>query len=218
MIDNPYWDAIKHLVTKSRYPYEGPQIGDIMNYTRMDDGSFFDTFKLRRELTAKYSWSVPSPEAIDFVVKHCNDSILDPMAGTGYWVHVLTQSGVDCVAFDLCPPKRGDETNVFHLDAITHEDIGQADAAMAAALAVPGQTLFLSWPPMSDAAARAVRAFPGTRLIYIGEGNGGCTGDEEFFALLDTHWRMGDIHKLPQWSGIHDFIAVYDRIEAVPQT
>jgi hypothetical protein len=219
VIDNPYWEQIKHLVTKSRYPYEGPQVGDSMNFRSLDGpgGSYFDVFRLRRELTAKYSWSVPSPDAVDFVVKHSNGSILDPMAGTGYWEFLLRQAGVDCDAFDLIPPDLGPE-NLFHIDADTHVEVIPAAAEVSAALAVAGQTLFLSWPPMSDAGARAVKAYPGNRLIYIGEGHGGCTGDDEFFDLLDTQWQMGDVHKLPQWSGIHDFISVYDRIGTVPRT
>lgn len=219
MIDNPYWDQVKHLVSDSQYPYEGPQIGDIMNYRLPNDGTgYFDTFKLRRALTSKYSWSMPSPEAIEFVVKHANGSILDPMAGSGYWEYVLRQSGVDCVAFDLNPPQPDQAVNIYHLETATFVPVTQADAAVAAALAVPGQSLFLSWPPMDDSGARALRAYPGNRVIYIGEGNGGCTGDDQLFTLLDEWWQMSEVHKLPQWSGIHDYIAVYDRIEARPQT
>lgn len=220
MIDNPYWDQIKHLVTPSHYPYEGPQVGDFMHFRTLDgpDGNYFDVFMLRRKLTAKYSWSVPSPDAIAFIAKHSNGSILDPLAGSGYWSYVLKQSGVDCLAFDINPPQVEHHVNIWHQDVATHVEVTQADVETSASLAVAGQTLLLSWPPMSDAGARAVKAYPGDRLIYIGEGHGGCTGDDEFFDLIDTQWKIGDVHKLPQWSGIHDFIAVYDRIGAVPQT
>src|SRR4051812_37608789 len=120
MIDNPYWDAVKdHATPMDRhYSAGGLQIGDFMA-PRMhaDDERFHERlvfWEKRRELAAKYSWSVPDPGAIDFVVEHSRGRLVDPIAGTGYWTYLLTQSGVDCVAYDTIPPTPASEENRWH--------------------------------------------------------------------------------------------------------
>lgn len=46
---------------------------------------------------------------------------------------------------------------------------------------------------------------------YIGEGPGGCCGDDRLFELLDQQWAKVAEHRPVQWFGIHDYVTVYDR-------
>jgi hypothetical protein len=64
---------------------------------------------------------------------------------------------------------------------------------------------------MSDMAYKALKAYTGNKLVYIGENGGGCTADDAFFALLEEKWEEIDEHQPVQWSGIHDWITVYER-------
>lgn len=215
MTENPYWKLVEPHVTPSGNDYEGPQIGD----WRSGAGDYWmQAWALRKEWARLYSWSVPDPDSIAFVRQHANGAILDPMAGTGYWEYVLTQSGVDCVAFDQHPPREDSPDNPWHIGVAQHVRVRQGDAAEIAAICEPERTLFLSWPPMDDSAYKAVKAYRGNRVIYIGEGNGGCTADEDFFELLAASWQETATHKIAQWSGLHDFITVFDRIQTVAKT
>jgi hypothetical protein len=215
VIENPFWKLVEPHVTPPNNNYEGPQIGD----WRSGGGDvWMQAWALRKEWARLYSWSVPDPDSIAFVVKNSNGAILDPMAGSGYWEYVLMQSGVDCVAFDRHPPQSSSGDNQWHEGVEQHVRVRQREAAESAAMCEPERTLFLSWPPMDSGAYEAVKAYRGNRVIYIGEGNGGCTADENFFTLIETSWKQTALHKIAQWSGIHDFITVFDRIQTVAKT
>jgi hypothetical protein len=75
------------------------------------------------------------------------------------------------------------------------------------------RALLLSWPPYDDSFAYEVlEAFPGDTLFYIGEGDGGCTGDDAFFHLLYEDWEEVDYCRDHiSWSGIRDHLTMYRR-------
>lgn len=59
-------------------------------------------------------------------------------------------------------------------------------------------------------AHRALAAYAGSTVIYIGEGHGGCTANDAFFDAL-AHWTVEREVELPQWWGVHDALTVYRR-------
>lgn len=62
------------------------------------------------------------------------------------------------------------------------------DAAVAAGDAME-KVLVLCWPLHNDdMASRALAAFRGDFVIYLGEGRDGCTGDSAFFDMLEREW------------------------------
>lgn len=77
----------------------------------------------------------------------------------------------------------------------------------------PDRVLFLCWPPYDDTmAAEALLNYTGDTVIYVGEGPGGCTGDDLFFHLLEKGWdERAWLYEHVQWSGIRDHIFVYSR-------
>jgi hypothetical protein len=70
----------------------------------------------------------------------------------------------------------------------------------------------LCWPgdgqPFAD---QAVAAYPGDTLIYIGEGPGGHTADDAFFARLAREWAEVERVSIPRWPGTRDSLVVYRR-------
>ena len=73
-----------------------------------------------------------------------------------------------------------------------------------------GDVLMLSWPPhWNDMAEDSLRAFRGNRLVYIGEGWGGCTATDEFFNLLDEGWSLVRSVPLRNFHGISDSVRMY---------
>ena len=76
----------------------------------------------------------------------------------------------------------------------------------------PDRTLFLSWPPHSqDVGARILLAYQGKRVIYVGEGHGGGTGDDQTARDPRKDWAEVDSHLPIQWWGQRDRVTVYER-------
>lgn len=205
MVDNPYWDLVKDRVRPGRSLWGTPTV-DGYSSTFIDD--FIRAHEAgvdRHSLCKRFSWTIPDPDTLAFVAEHSGGRLVDPMAGTGYWGWLLGQSGVDVVSYDIQPG-----TNHFHEGAPLYSTVEPLDGAEAVKLH-PDRTLFLSWPPMDDAGARILAAYAGDRVIYIGESEGGCTGDDELYELLGKEWaELAD--RVPvQWDGLHDAVWVYER-------
>lgn len=195
LLGNPYWDAVKDHIGPDRF-YGTPCVD--WGTKRID----------RHELTSRYAWTISSPATVAFIAEHSGARVVDPMAGTGYWAGLLRQTGVDVAAYDLNPP--GTTDNSFHREGATFVDVYQGAAADTVTLH-PDATLLLSWPPYGFDATPILRAFAGDRIIYIGEGYGGCCGDDDLFELLGKEWAETAEHDPIQWWGIHDTVTVYDR-------
>ena len=67
-------------------------------------------------------------------------------------------------------------------------------------------------PPYSQRMALdCLLNYAGDCFIYVGAGEGGCCGNDDFFALLDEGWELITDYSHPQWFGIHDVTQVYQR-------
>jgi hypothetical protein len=60
-------------------------------------------------------------------------------------------------------------------------------------------------------ATESLRHYTGDLVIYVGEGDGGCTGDNEFHRILREQWREISVVHIPQWDGLHDVMFMYQR-------
>lgn len=214
-IDNPYWDAVKGDVTiGDRYSSAsgGAVVGDLFSRGRSEQDFLRSArvYESRWDLARKYAFTIPDPPTLEFILRYGRDGILDPMAGTGYWAWMLNQLGVDVLAYDQHPPDL--VQNFYHHRNPVHFPVRRGHAQWVAKRRGRGRTLLLSWPPMNRDGAETVASFTGDRIIYIGEGPGGCCGDDALFELLDSRWREVATHRPVQWSGIHDYVVVYDRL------
>lgn len=50
---------------------------------------------------------------------------------------------------------------------------------------------------------------PLTRIIHIGEGEGGCTGDHKFHELLSEHFKLESEIWGNTWVGLHDYVQIW---------
>jgi hypothetical protein len=77
----------------------------------------------------------------------------------------------------------------------------------------PDRALFLCWPSYAEPwAAQSLACYTGDLLIYCGEGEGGCTADDEFFHLLEAEWEeIGNSPAHIAYRGIHDYLTAYRR-------
>ncbi|HET9566323.1 MAG TPA: hypothetical protein VFP27_17915, partial [Mycobacterium sp.] len=153
----------------------------------------------RDEAIAAWAWAIPSDEAIAAIGAFAEGKVVEMGAGKGYWAWLLEQAGLEVHAYDHEVPPA----------TYTRVHVGQP----AVLNAYDGAwTLLLCWPPYQDPmAVDALDAFRGHRVVYIGEGDGGCTGDNTFHRRLRRGWTEVEVIDLPQWEGIHDRVRCYTR-------
>ena len=122
---------------------------------------------------------------------------------------MLIQKGVDIICSDKEPG-----TNAYHNGMPLWTTMFTEDALDAVKQWGQNRTLFLSWPPYSeDIGYEIVKKYiddGGSRIIYIGENEGGCCGTEEMFQQFDR-WDEVAHHRPMQFFGMHDYITVYER-------
>jgi len=207
VIDNPYWDAVRDHVDPTGSLWGTPEVGSPLG--RDNIRQWLAEVPQRHDMVARYSWTITDPDTVALVAEHSGGRLVDPMAGTGYWGWVLAQHGVDVTSSDAEPG-----TNHWHKD---HPCYGPVVAMPGVDAVVPhaDRTLFLAWPPYNTPdGADILAAYRGSRVIYVGEGDGGCTGDDRLHELLAKEWREVTYRVPVQWFGIHDVVTVYDRAEA----
>lgn len=200
---NPLLDAWREIYGDQSYNW----------YDRYDFDA--DAFRRRRDLSSVYSFAVPSDEALDLIASY--GPVVEVGAGTGYWARLLRDRGCDVLAYDLL----GSAFNRWFPSG-QYGGVERGGTRMAEVHA--DRTLLMVWPPMSEMAANALRYYErggGRRLVYVGEGYGGCTADDDFFELVHggcwnvclhkPTWRLVRTVEIPQWDGIHDALFVYER-------
>ena len=185
---NPYWDIVAPSVSH----HEGKRV---VNGGRPNGSArlgFAETI-----LQGTYAYAIPSPETLTWLGEFSDGrSVVELGAGRGYWAALLHNVGVPVDAYDSQPPDSTE--NASFGQAAGQSDVwhrvGNLDQYAARS---PGQSdvLLLIWPPgwgdpMASEALAAFEAAGGQRLVYIGEPQGGKTGDDAFFDALTAGWTL----------------------------
>ena len=150
------------------------------------------------------TWSFPEPNAILAAIKFAAGApIVEVGSGHGFTAHVFGLAGQRVIATDSFKgytSKKGrgfvKVYNVSNVKAVSHYN---------------PKVLMMIWPPNDNPMARdALAAFKGDRLILGGEWRG-CTGDTQFFDILDAEWTCINAIRLPGPQGIKDFMRFMTR-------
>jgi hypothetical protein len=146
-------------------------------------------------------FAVPNAECVTRLAS------LGPMvevgAGSGLLSRLVNATGGDCVATD---PVCGE----YDLPYGQHGVVEALDGA-AALERYPTRTVLMSWPCMGRAwSADVLEAMvAGQCLVYVGEGEGGCTASERFFELLDALFEETDALPWLPFPALHDRATVF---------
>lgn len=166
------------------------------------EDDFITKHMARYKFLEKYSYAIPSQEAIEYISSI--GPVVEMGAGTGYWAYLLRQLGTDVIAYDESPYKNG------YVDYQWSEVI----QGIPTVLKQHGdKTLFICWPPFDSLfASDCLKHYKGNNLIYVGEWDGGCTGDRLFFELLSEEWEEveNDVC-IPRYEGLHDYFYHFRR-------
>lgn len=161
----------------------------------------------------KFAFAIPNDEAIDVLVE--SSPIIEIGAGSGCWARVAQQAGANVVCYDnskcvedadwvfyhhWCPVRKGTQVKI-----LAHTDC----------------TLFLCWPPYdSPMAASCLKYYSDTwsakwtKFIFVGEIEDGCTGDQQFWRMIERDWTEVKRIAIPRWPYIYDALVVYERKKA----
>lgn len=178
-------------------------------------GDIRTPFNLRDELRQKYGFAILNRNAVEAILPY--SPLLDAGAGTGYYAEMLRRCGADILAVENQSTEfgffYGDETVTEVLHPYNGTDVLDADA-VAEIPKHPERNLFLCWPDcFSSFASECLTAFQGAYVVYIGEGDGGCTGDDAFHEMLESEFSEIKTVDIPQWYGLHDYLSIYRRKE-----
>jgi len=101
-------------------------------------------------LRNRYSWAIPSIQALHTVKHNSPMGLVEIGAGTGYWCKLLSDIGTDVIAYDE-RPLHLKKANSYHLtpdkQANTKAFIHVHQGGPEKAALHPGRTLLLCWPP-----------------------------------------------------------------------
>lgn len=168
-----------------------------------DKGGFKE---YRKELVVKYAWAIPNETAL-YRISQFTKSICEIGAGTGYWAYLLSQQGIDIVAYDLKVPSVHDN-EYGHTEK--YFDVKHGD--VLSITQHQNRALMLCWPPYANTMSDVVLSlYTGKKVIYIGEDQYGCTGCEEFHNRLNNEFKIVDTVDIPNWDGIRDYLHLYER-------
>lgn len=161
------------------------------------------SYEARTLATQLWSWAVPNDEALVTIQRYA--PIVEIGAGRGYWAAMLRSRGVDVKAYDSHPVP-----NYYNKVGEAYTAVHRGRARCAKRFA--GHALFLCWPVYDDRmAADCLSRFKGDVVIYVGEGHGGCTGDDRFHEMLSAQFECIEQVDIPKWEGIHDWLTVWKR-------
>lgn len=162
-------------------------------------------FEEREKYFRQYSFALPDPQALQVIKKY--SPIIELGAGTGYWAKLLNEIGCLVLAYD----KHITGNHYFKEKVGYHYSVMEGDESVLDSY-TEEYNLFLCWPDYDcEWAFNALKCFKGQYVIYIGEGYGGCTADDDFHEELERYWERVEEHDLKQWWAIHDELTVYKR-------
>lgn len=163
---------------------------------------WFINTELRQEMVCSYSWAIPSDEVINEIALY--SPLIELGSGTGYWAKLINDAGAEIQAFDIPNDSRYVFNDKFY--PITEGSVEALDQ-------YPNFNLFLCWPCYARPwAYQALQRFQGQFVIYVGESEGGCCANLDFFELLDRKFSLIKVCEIPQWPGLHDAVYFYKKL------
>lgn len=177
------------------------------NFPEIDNFRLDNERVRRQNFYAKYSWSVPNNIALDQIKEFCgNDNILEIGSGLGLWAHLIRLSGLNIFATDI--GSTGTYYTNFsktwtNVEIMNHKEAIHKYGSQC-------NLLFLSWPCHHNLSAfESINHYQGSKLIYIGEGLDGSTGEPQFFKLLKKKYKFVKSINIPRWAGNFDKLYCY---------
>ena len=184
-----------------------PPIGTSTNGFIIDSDTWESHFKARDGCIKVGMWAIVYDEWIKELALWIGDrTCLEIMAGAGWMAKALAAHGVDIIATDDYSWEKNHSGNHNALRKYQY-DVEELEASEAVKKYQDRDILICSWPYMDNEFTNACKNWQGKPIVYIGEGEGGCTANDEFFQGFEEDESAPNI-QLMCWSGIHDYIQI----------
>jgi hypothetical protein len=159
---------------------------------------------LRDTCIKRFSFAILTEKAIEKLKPYA--PFIEVGAGTGYWAYELQKRNIEIIPTDPIYFKYS--TYKFNKKWTDVKKL----SAVQAVKKYPKHTLMLIWPCYGKPwAYDALKKYKGNKLVYCGEGHGGCTADDDFHEVLEKKWEQFEEINIPQWYGIYDYLMIYKR-------
>lgn len=176
----------------------------------IQSGGLLKARKMREVAIRQFSFAIPVEDTIKALLPH--GPFLEVGCGTGYWAYELMKAGAEVI-----PTDPGPYTGVIFKAERQHVPIDFIEGVEALRKYGVDKTLLMVWPSYdetwpAEVLAQYVRQ-GGKKVVYVGEGHGGCTADGFYHNLLEKHFD--DVEDVPilRWHGLRDRCNVYVRKE-----
>jgi hypothetical protein len=168
----------------------------------------FNSFLIRSEALNLSGFPIYTREWMEPLSKvfKCK-TVLEVMAGCGAFSYYMKNIyNIECICTGLDITRYASKIGGKWLDV---EQIDASDAIEKYKDVV--DFVFMSWPDLSSPSAINVvntlkKVDMDIKLIYIGEGHGGCTASDDFFDNVSLSPIPNVSEKYKSWGGIHDEI------------
>lgn len=204
-ISQKYWDFIRaRICSEQEIPYD--------DFFKINLLAMMIESEKRSYFIKTYSWAVPDENVLREIIEFIRDESMDQIgrravvlsicSGIGLWEYLIqSMSDFDVIATD----------SNSNLTMPVYMDIQIMDG-VAAVTKYQTDCLFISWPPYDEPiAVKCLQQFSGNKLVYVGEGEGGCTADDNFYRELDKNWKLIKTVQNPCWQGIYDRVYMFSR-------
>lgn len=166
--------------------------------------------RLRYEFGSRFSFAILDGVTVERLSRF--GPLLEIGAGKGYWAWELRKAGVDIIATDPTGIGRYWKSGHWREPWTTIEPLD----ARTALRKYPGRTLLSVWPDRGGTwPSQALQVYRGRKVLYVGEGPGGCTGNYEFHKTLHQDFACEDVFPIPNFYGKQDMLWVWERRKSV---
>ena len=152
-----------------------------------------------------YGYAVISRKDIEWLnLVTDGQQFVESGSGSGQLAHDCNRFGLQVIATEPYPKSE-------HYQWVNKQPTLPC-TGQEAVLIYPDHNLLYSWPEYQEPhTAEILELFSGKFIIYIGEPAGGCTGDDEFHAILENRFRLTATRQISRFPGISDNIFIYRR-------
>lgn len=152
----------------------------------------------RNRLVKEYAWAVPNDDVLSYLAEF--DELLEVGAGGGYWAKLIEEWGGSVRATDKNPPEDP------HTDVEWMRITGPRNPELE------NEAVLMVWPPFNERMSEYVAKSNPSDILYVGEPEGGCTGNDPFFEILDDKYALLKEIEIPSFKGVHDDFYHYGRV------
>jgi hypothetical protein len=174
----------------------------------IDPDEFYKRYDVREKFRIGVSWHIPTDIIVNTLIKY--GPIVSIGSGFAYTESMVKEKGGDIIPTDIEPS----EFNKWCRNGNFYCEVEKLEAKNAVKK-YKKRNVFMAWPPYDTPMAYEVvlEMEVGRDLIYIGEGYGGCNGDDDFFKYLTENFEELDDITIPRWDGIYDICRIYKKIK-----